>query len=203
VDSPDNKGGGRSQSLEPSEAWRAGQLKLIQGMTFMRSGFGAGVALIAAVALMSGSASAETATDDLAVSITIENSCSVDVTGNVEFGAKGSLIGDITAEGEITVNCTQDHPYDVALNAGATDGATVAARLLVGTGVNTETIKYALYKDDTYSTVWGETTGEGGDTVSGIGTGVGVAIPVYAKIEQTNTPPADTYSDTVTVTVSY
>ena len=71
-----------------------------------------------------------------------------------------------------------------------------------------DTLQYNLYTDNTYKTVFGDTTG-GSATVGGAGAGMGTQVPtvVYGQLtdstyNQANGAPGS-YSDTITVTVTY
>ena len=92
------------------------------------------VPVILAAAVLGGEAQAQSSTtpQELDVSITITNSCTVSIASPISFGSQGSLATAVTATGTIDVNCTTDHPYDIALDAGEGTGATVEARLMTG-----------------------------------------------------------------------
>jgi len=49
--------------------------------------------------------------------------------------------------------------------------------------------------------VWGNTVGT--NTVAGTGTGNSQSLTVYGNVPAQATPPAATYNDTITVTVTY
>jgi spore coat protein U-like protein len=95
-------------------------------------------------------------------------------------------------------------PFTVALGPGLYDAGTFDRRMAGGTA----RLRYNLYTDASYSAVWGNGTG-GTQTVSG---GVLIAllggtvtnVPVYGLIPANqNSMPTGSYSDTVTVTVTY
>jgi spore coat protein U-like protein len=83
--------------------------------------------------------------------------------------------GAMTQTSTVSVKCTKSSAYTVALNGGNTAGGTVAQRLM-GSGANT--LQYNLYTTTAHTVVWGD------------GTGSSVTQP-------------GTYTDTITVTVSY
>ncbi len=158
--------------------------------------------ILAAAAVLGSEAQAQSSTtpQDLDVSITITNSCTVSIASPIAFGSQGSLATALTATGTIDVNCTTDHPYDIALDAGEGSGATVEARLM--TGPEDATITYSLFKDDQHAEVWGDDTVED-TTKAGIGTGQAESHTVYGRIAAQTTPPAGAYSDSVAVVVHY
>lgn len=69
------------------------------------------------------------------------------------------------------------------------------------TGPASATIGYALYRDSGRTQNWGETVGT--DTVAGTGDGNVQAITVYGRVPAQATPGVGTYTDSVTVTVTY
>jgi spore coat protein U-like protein len=89
-------------------------------------------------------------------------------------------------------------PYNIGLDAGTGTGATVAARKMTN-GANT--ITYSLYSDSGRTTVWGNTVGT--NTVSATGNGASQTYTVYGRVPSQTTPAAATYTDTITVTVTY
>jgi spore coat protein U-like protein len=94
--------------------------------------------------------------------------------------------------------CTNTTPYNIGLDAGTGTGATVAARKMTN-GANT--ITYSLYSDSGRTTVWGNTVGT--NTVSATGNGASQTYTVYGRVPSQTTPAAATYTDTITVTVTY
>lgn len=125
----------------------------------------------------------------------INSAPTLSMTG-LTFGSTG------TTTGNISVTCTSGTTFNVLLDAGAGTGATTSARILKGTGTNTNTLTYSLFRDSAYTLNWGNTVGT--DTLADTGTGAAQSLPVYAKIlSGLGTAPVDTYSDTVNVTVSY
>lgn len=157
-------------------------------------------ASILAVLWASGAAIAQVpATTTFNVQITIEAECLINSASDLNFGSPGLLDSNVDATSEITVRCTPGTPYQVGLNQGQGDGATVATRLM--TGPDAETIEYSVYQDSGRSILWGNT--EDSDTAPGTGTGSPFTHTVYGRVPSQTTPPAGTYSDIITVTVTY
>ncbi|MFC3165944.1 Csu type fimbrial protein [Ciceribacter thiooxidans] len=165
----------------------------------MRLSFLTAFALLAGVPLLAGPAQAQTATDIFTVRIQITAECLINSTTTLNFGASGVLSSATTGTSEITVQCTNGTTYNVGLNEGLGIGATVASRRMTGPG--SATVTYSLYSDVAHTTVWGQTIGT--DTVSGTGTGASQVYTVYGQVPAQSTPAAGTYSDTITVTVTY
>jgi spore coat protein U-like protein len=129
--------------------------------------------------------------------------CSASAT-TIAFGVYTPGAGALTGNGTVTVKCTKNSPFTVALNGGATAGGTVAQRLMAS-GVNT--LQYNLFTTAAFGNVFGDGTGTS-KTESGTGAGVatGTAFTVYGQLpdnatNQTAVPGS--YSDTITVTISY
>jgi len=158
-----------------------------------------GFSFFAVVPLLAGPAGAQTATTNFTVQIEITAECLINSATALDFGASGVLSSATTGTSIITVQCTSGTSYDVGLNAGLGAGATVASRKM--TGPASATVTYSLYTDAAHTSVWGETIGT--DTVSSTGTGAAQAYTVYGQVPAQSTPAVGTYSDTITVTVTY
>lgn len=156
------------------------------------------VAATLATAIMVSSAPvfASTATGSLINTATVLSSCTV-VGSTIAFGNYTSTQTDQT--GNIAVVCTNGTSYNVGLDAGAGTGGTTSVRKL--TGSLGGTLNYALYRDSGRTNNWGSTIGT--DTQTGTGTGLVQNLTVYGRIASGQTPLAGTYTDTVTVTLTY
>ncbi|EIK95824.1 protein U [Pseudomonas sp. M47T1] len=162
--------------------------------TFFKAG---AVALIGLGVALSGNANASTA--NMSVSATVVATCSVSA-GALAFGSYSGTA--VTASADLSVTCTNDAPYTIALGAGAGTDATTSARLLTNASDSTSTLSYGLYQDSSYATTWGNTTGT--DTLADTGTGAAQTISVYGKIAADQlTASTGSYADTVVVTVNY
>ncbi|WP_274426586.1 Csu type fimbrial protein [Chelativorans sp. YIM 93263] len=165
----------------------------------MRNRLVALVGLLAMSAVMSETAFSQTATTQFNVQITINAECQINSANDLNFGASGMLDTAVAATTAIAVQCTSGTTYDVGLNEGTGAGATVATRVMTGPGA--ETVTYSLYTDPAHTDVWGNTTGT--DTVTGTGTGSEQIYTVYGQVPAQPTPTPGTYSDVITVTVTY
>jgi spore coat protein U-like protein len=152
-----------------------------------------------ALGLASAGAQATTVTSNFTVQVTITASCTIVSTALLNFGGSvGVLTANVDVSTTLQVQCTNTTPYNIGLNAGTGTGATVAARLMTSGG---NTITYSLYKDSGRTTVWGNTVGT--DTQAATGNGAAQTYTVYGRIPPQTTPAPTTYSDTITVTVTY
>lgn len=142
---------------------------------------------------------AQTVTDSFQVTVTIQAGCSITATNDLAFGTTSVLVANVDATTTLSVQCTDTTAYDIGLDAGTGTGATVAVRKMTGPGA--ATIDYTLYTDAARTTVWGNTVGT--DTVSATGNGTAQTYTVYGRIPAQTTPADGSYSDTITVTVTY
>jgi spore coat protein U-like protein len=161
------------------------------------------VATLTAAVVAAGVAQAATTTTTFAVTATVLSTCSATAATlafpNYTPGA-GAQIGNTT----ISVKCTKNTPFTVALDAGSTTGDAYAQRLMAS-GVNT--LQYNLYTTAALGTVFGDGNA-GTSTVAGTGLGLATAnsVQVFGQVPDSATNQAaiaGSYSDTITVTVSY
>lgn len=137
-----------------------------------------------------------TATSTFNTTATVVATCAISAT-NVAFGSYSTA--QLDATGSISITCTNGTTYTVALDAGVGASATLAARKM--TGPSSQTLTYSLYQDVSRSTLWGDTAGV--NTAAGTGSGAAQSLTVYGRIPSLQFPGAGTYSDTITVTLSY
>jgi spore coat protein U-like protein len=150
------------------------------------------------LALMSGAAHGTTTTTTFTVQMTITASCVINSASTLNFGSQGVLTAAVNATSTIQVQCTNTTPYNIGLNQGTATGATVTTRKMTNAG---NTISYSLYSNAGMTTNWGNTVGT--DTVSATGNGAAQSYTVYGQVPAQTTPAAATYTDTITVTVTY
>jgi spore coat protein U-like protein len=141
---------------------------------------------------------AATATGTLTATITIVSTCQVVSSGTLDFGVAPALVAARDVQTNFAVQCPDTTPFNVGLDAGSTPGASVATRLMSsGSGA----VGYKLYSNAARTANWGNTVGA--DAVSGSGSGGLLNFTVYGRVAPQPTPAPGTYSDTVTVTVTY
>jgi spore coat protein U-like protein len=142
-------------------------------------------------------AEASTATGTFNVQAIIATTCVVTNATNLSFGTQAVLSSAVNQTSTITVTCTNTTPYNIGLNQGV-NGSSVTARQMSS---GSATINYSLFSNAGMTTNWGQTVGT--DTVAGTGSGSGQAYTVYGQIPAQTTPAPGTYTDTITVTVTY
>jgi spore coat protein U-like protein len=141
---------------------------------------------------------AATATTTFSVSVTLAATCTINSASALSFGNQGILSTNVDQTSTVQVTCTNTTPYNIGLDVGTGSGATVASRLMTSGGA---TVTYSLYQDSAHANVWGNTIGT--NTVTGTGNGTGQNYTVYGRIPPQTTPAPGTYTDTITVTVTY
>lgn len=103
----------------------------------------------------------------------------------------------------ITVSCSvAGAPYTISLDKGITTGGSIlGGRLMQSAGL--ETLTYNLYTENTYTTLWGD--GVEGSTVAGTATlaDTNYNHTVYGQIPAAQDEIPGSYSDTITITVTY
>lgn len=156
----------------------------------------AGTALVCVV-LLSSPVLAGTTTTNFTVSATVVAACVASAT-NMGFGNYTASAGSPNdANSTITVTCTNNDPYTIALNGG--DSGHVATRTMLD---GTNTLPYGVYTSSGYATIWGDGT-NGTSTVSGTGNGVAQNYTAYGQIPVAEYSAAGSYSDTLTATVTF
>lgn len=145
------------------------------------------------------------ATGNLPVSATIAASCRVN-SGALNFntydpsGVNAST--PLQRSGSFRVTCTNTTPGTVKLSqgnnpAGGSSDASPLRRMEGDPGIY---LRYDLYQDASYNTAWGNTAGSGKAIT---GTGSQNTITVYGRVLAGQLVPPGTYSDTITVTVTF
>lgn len=150
---------------------------------------------------------AGTATANLTVQVTITASCTISAA-TLNFGSvAGTTVATTAQTGSATVSvtCTNGSAYSVGMGQG-NNYSGGSNRM----NNSTNYIPYGLYTDVGLTHAWTTTTSSssctGGASTCYLGTGTGSSqnITVYGQIPSTTTAPATgTYSDTVTMTITY
>jgi spore coat protein U-like protein len=156
----------------------------------------ASVALLA----LSSQAQAATATTTFQSKVIITATCAVAAT-ILDFGTTGVIAANLDLTSTINVTCTNTTPYTVAVNQGIMGGGTVTTRKMKVLAANTEAVSYSLFRDAARTLNWGVTAGT--DTVAGTGNGLAQPLTVYGRIPAQAAVTPGTYTDTLTVTVTY
>lgn len=150
----------------------------------------AATTVIFGFAIVSVDGATTTATFD--VQLIIQDDCDIVSVGTLDFGTQGFLSSNVDASSAINIQCTAGTSYDVGLNFGINGFRNLSD------GANT--INYDLYQNASYSTYWDDMPF---GAVTATGTGTTQSFTVYGRVFAQTTPPPGTYTDTVTVTVSF
>lgn len=173
--------------------------------------FGLGATGIGAV-LLAGTAfaGASPQSTTFQVSANVPSTCSIQSAGNLSFGNYDvTSASSTTGSSTISVKCSKGTAITVALNGGG--AGSVTARQMTDAGAHT--LNYGLFTSSvtnatcTGGTVFGDGTG-GSATGSGTSTSVNtpISLTVFGCIpagQDVNAGATETYSDTITVTVSF
>ena len=164
--------------------------------SFRALGLAAGLA--GSVLCMQSSIAATTSTT-FTVNATVLSSCLLAAT-NLNFGNYSAVDASPNdATNTITATCNNGEDYTLALDAGVSPGATVAARAMVN---GLDTLDYALYTTAARTTIWGDGT-LGTATVSSVGTGLPQLFTVYGRVPDGQSVTAGLYADLITVTLTF
>lgn len=117
-------------------------------------------------------------------------------TQGVNFGSYDFQSSqNLDSVGHITVTCDVSTSYAIAMSPGLT--GTFASRIMQS---GAHPLVYNLYTDLAHASVWGDGTGNS-VTVSGTGTNVDYAV--YGSVPAGQNPYIGSYSDAVTVTLTF
>ncbi len=142
---------------------------------------------------------AGTATQSFSSEITlVAQALFTSATPTVNFATPaGVLTSNVDASTTLSVQGTNTTPYTIGINEGVGASATIAARKMTN---GAATVTYSLYKDSGRTQLWGST---GAEAVSATATGLVQTYTVYGRVPPQATPAAGTYTDTLTITVTY
>ncbi|GBD43420.1 hypothetical protein HRbin40_00893 [bacterium HR40] len=151
--------------------------------------------LMALTLLGAGAALAATTTATLTVTATVRSGCSVD-NATLDFGTYTSgQTTDLDSTGSLRLrNCQGSAPIVVELGPG---GSGNVSDRRMSSGNNS--LRYQLYRDSARSQVWGTGTNAAQFQVLNADT----QVQVFGRIPKSQTVPAGTYADTVTITVTF
>jgi len=147
----------------------------------------------------SGGSAGVASTFPFTASATVPSNCRAYTTTDLDFGSIPGLITSNTDQiSTIDMTCTGRTGWNVGLNNGQNASGSVRRMRLGATG---NYVAYELYSNSGRTTRWGNTINT--DTIPGTGTGLAQSLTVYGRVPATQTVPSGSYSDIITVTVTY
>lgn len=174
-------------------------------------------ALIAGLAFMtfapsSNALASGTLTPTVTVKSSVATNCTDSVTqpNTVTYDPIGANLAADAKDGSgfLTLNCTRLAAVSIDLDKGANSTGTTPnfVRNMLGAASTPDKLSYKIYQDSGYSTtLWGTTTSGTAMSVAGKGPGVGNQLKeyFYVDIPMNQNVQADTYTDTVTATITF
>ncbi len=155
--------------------------------------------LAIALALAAGNAFAAIGSTPFTVTARVNATCDI-VVPTLDFGAYDVVTNGIqNGQVDITLHCTKGATPRVALSAGIANS--FAPRHMTGTGTNGDVLTYNLFSDAARSTVWTTTPVTAASASSSRSTAI--TMTIYGQILANQDVAADTYSDSITATVSF
>lgn len=151
-------------------------------------------------------AQAGTATANLTVQITVTASCTINAA-TLDFGSNAGTAlaaSNIDASTTVSVTCTNGSPYSIGMDNGSNASST-QRRMKSGTNF----LNYNLYVDAGRTNAWTTAASNSACTSAsscylGTGSGSSQAVNIYGRVPSVGSaPPTGSYSDTVTMTITY
>ena len=142
---------------------------------------------------------AGTTTGNLSISATVSNNCQITNTPAIAFGSYNPLsVTPVDATGTISLACTKGAVAVIALDTSANPThATGTTRAMKDAA--SDYVSYELYSDSSRTAVWKSS----GVTEPAAPSKAAVDYTVYGRIPAGQDVPANAYSDTVVITVSF
>ncbi|MGE0973101.1 Csu type fimbrial protein (plasmid) [Klebsiella sp. WOUb02] len=137
-----------------------------------------------------------TATSTIYVTLIVTNYCYIDSAPDVDFGTAALPSGFSSVSSALSVRCTLDAAYSVNLSS-SNEESDDWRQMSASVGGSSYYLQYQLARSS--GTIWSSSS-----DYSDTGTGTSQSISYTATVNSSqNTVPAGSYSDTVTVTVTY
>jgi spore coat protein U-like protein len=134
--------------------------------------------------------------DNLNVTATVSDTCTISVVDHVAFGLYNFLDPDAEAIGSLGVQCTAGAQHPIELGEGL-NHVGAPTRRMVGPGG--AFLNYELYQDLGHTDLWGA----GADALDYTEQGAGDILGVNGLLPTGQAVPAGDYSDTVVATILF
>lgn len=130
---------------------------------------------------------------------TVPNQCQFEVVTDLSFGSVAGAVNANQDQGSsIGLTCTSRTAWQLGLDNGQNAVGNVRRMRL---GASSSYVSYELYRDSARIQRWGNALNS--DTVTGTGIGALQTQTVYGRVPAQLAVPAGSYSDTITVTLTY
>ena len=165
-------------------------------------GLSLGLAMLAPLLAQAG-----TTSSTFTVTATVSPSCQINSTGAIAFGTYDPVVANKTvpaaANGSVAVTCTKTTVANVSLDQGLAPTASstcVSPTRQMKSGTNA--LGYAIYQDAAFTKPWGCDASNQNSFTSASGV-TPQTLVTYGQIAAAQDVPTGSYTDTVTVTVSF
>ncbi|SEL80422.1 Spore coat protein U (SCPU) domain-containing protein [Pseudoxanthomonas sp. GM95] len=129
----------------------------------------------------------------------VPGQCYAYSTTDLDFGSvAGFITSNVDQTSTIGLTCTLRTAWQLGLDNG-TNALLTQRRMRQG--ASTQYVNYELYRDGARSNRWGNSLDT--DTLQGTGTGTAQTATVYGRVLSGQTANPGSYSDTITVTITY
>lgn len=137
-------------------------------------------------------------TINIYVTSSISPTCHINIDNiNFSYESSGSYSG---TNSNLYSTCTRNTSYSITFSTG---NGTLVKRAMKGSrNNNNDTFSYNLYKNNNYDEILGDGSNNS-YTISGVGTGENISVPVYAKPNSNRYITTDDYKDNVIITILY
>ncbi len=144
-----------------------------------------------------GGSGSGTGTYPFSSSASVASRCQLATASDMNFGSPASnFAGNIDQVSGISMTCTNGTAWQIGLDNG--QSALATTRRMIG---GSSYVVYELYRDTGRTLRWGNTLNT--DTLSGSGSGTTQALSVYGRVAAQAGVAAGSYSDKITVTITY
>jgi len=130
---------------------------------------------------------------------TVTNNCYISASPLTFAGDNRVLAAAVRTQGSLGVLCSAGAPYQIALNGGSVANNSGARKMASAT--SGDTIRYDI-SNTLDGPLWGDGA-NGTGTVSGTGSGMQQALPLYGRVPAQKTPAPGDYRDTVIATLTF
>ncbi|HEY0232879.1 MAG TPA: spore coat U domain-containing protein [Dokdonella sp.] len=144
-----------------------------------------------------GGSGSGTGTYPFSSSASVASRCQLATASDMNFGSPASnFAGNIDQVSGISMTCTNGTAWQIGLDNG--QSALATTRRMIG---GSSYVVYELYRDTGRTLRWGNTLNS--DTLSGSGSGNTQTLSVYGRVAPQAGAAAGSYSDKITVTITY